>query len=589
MLTGTTDTFEPTKRSPWGLMGKGVSLIDRKAARESFHKFMLIAGPEKVRVRIALPIGEVLCKAAQSCFEQRRSIVLSAPFGIYKSAVFGSLPAWALGNDLGLRTATTSRDLNVSEGMVSKLGKTIVSRNFRAVFPDCVPDKAANSEAAKQMEIELAAQGQKRSVSPWRSGKFFVSRPDAVDDANASAEAVAFSGQALNRRIDYLIADDVENSESVRTLESRNRTYDLITNKWASRLWDDQSRGCMAVLSNCWHEDDIVHKLIKDPRFTTVFIYVSEDLTHFVCEVHHDPDLAEIIEGVPGVSRIDETTFNIPFPTDSEVYNVALLLEQQVNDPDFARKFQGKPASDKDRMFASWKERAKGGTVADIHGCQSMEMGLPVFSALERRRFVFAWGRDFAGGKSGGNLMTLWSLDAYGKIRPLEWHFADRMTSEDMEDIVTSGRSRGIMPLCIRCEDNATQKGWIEEIRLSLRRSGEWIVNLIENCTTGANKMDADVGLPSIEGLFRRHFIEWPEAMATDPYVGAAWRKAMGQFQTCPRFPRAGETPDAPMGAWFAIRGLIARGPSAIQQNSNGQRSNGPVALPGNTSRRIRF
>jgi hypothetical protein len=249
------------------------------------------------------------------------------------------------------------------------------------------------------------------------------------------------------------------------------------------------------------------------------------------------------------------------------VYSQEALNIKSAASPNFDCIYKFRAASDKDRMFPSWgRRRRHEGDVADAHGMKRTPEGLPDFRG--QSRFQFAWGIDFAHSSRKGNCMALFSLDRSGVYRPVEWHFFDRMTVGLIVDTIESARARGAYPATVRPEAVAIQGAMIEEIRIYARRVKVPWVERIEHHVTDAGKMNPEVGLPSIESMIALGNFEWPDGQRNCPVTGDSWQRAESQFATCPRFPQKGKTPDGPMAAWFATRGLRERANFATPQSS---------------------
>jgi hypothetical protein len=533
------------------------SLRDVIAARGSFLEFMRVCGPEKLRKEADESVFQFLCHATEAIFNARAKAVIAAPPGIWKSAVAMTFPVYAVARDANVRTVATTLNAKDTMKQVNDARSLLQSKDFRGCFPETKIDHIRERHQQRLGETEAASTGKTFTMNCW-----YVKRQES--DPNPSMEAVPYFGKALNRRIDFLIADDIETSETARTLEGRDRTYTTLMTKWMSRLVDVRSRGAALVLSNCWHEDDLIHRLKRDGDFISIWIYCSERFDGFTIEVSGDKEniLLPALSQVPGIARRTDGTWSCPFPSDSDEYSFGSMVKKQQVDPYFACKFFFRPMSDKDRMFPSWhSRRIHPGTVAGMFPESIDRGGLVEFPPHVRQRYAFAWSLDMAGGKRLGEMLKCVNVDSNGVYRPIEIYYSENFTLDQIISIIESARARGIIPCTFRMEDNAAQKKVVTEMQITANKRALAWASIIEPHHTGTDKMDAQHGLPSIELLIREGKYEYPQGMESLPgEIGEHWRRFASQMANCPRFPRPNETPEAPMTTWFCIKGLRERG-----------------------------
>lgn len=92
----------------------------------------------------------------------------------------------------------------------------------------------------------------------WASTSFTVDRTTIRRDP--SVIAVGLTGQFLGARLDGIVIDDVDTSETVLTPELRDTTERVVRTKALTRLSED---GWAVAIGNVWHEDDLMHRLVK--------------------------------------------------------------------------------------------------------------------------------------------------------------------------------------------------------------------------------------------------------------------------------------------------------------------------------------
>lgn len=528
-------------------------------ARTSFSGFQKRIARGRGNAEFATePIAIAQERMIEWCFERGKHIAIGAPPGIFKSYTARNFLCWRLGVNPLTRTIITSLNLSISSGAVSSCRNMVGRQRFCRVFPDVELDTDRNRKAKEEAKKEAgASQGN-------RQEKFYLL--NSAGDPDAAMEAVAFYTPALNRRVDVGLFDDIESGETVRSLATREKTYKTLMDKWVNgRLIHPQGKGVAIVLSNCWHEDDIIHRLQKSPEFASMWVFVTEDLSEFEIQLFNCPDdnpLAESCrdpERAFGLRRIGPSMFRCPFPSESEIYSVEGLREKQASTPNFDSIFRFIAMADEDRMFSSWGARKRfDGDIAMAHRTEFLDGFRLSINRQQATRFSFAWGYDIAAAARKGEVLSLWSVDLNGIFRPVYVRFANRITPDDLIETIEAWRQAGVHPVSVRIENNATQQKLVEIIQIETERRGlEW-QGLIEAHTTGANKYSAD-GLPGVEVLIKQGRIEWPIRMATMPGVGEHWTRLETQFQSCPAIPARGETPDGIMSSWFAIKGLQER------------------------------
>ncbi len=150
---------------------------------------------------------------------------------------------WELGRNPNTRVAIVSNTNGQAQKIVRAIAGYIErSEELRQVFPDLRQNPAG----------------------PWTSTQLTVVRRGQPKDP--SVQAAGVHGSIVGARIDLLILDDILDYENTRTQSQRDDVWDWIHSTLLGRL-TDQSR--VIVVGNVYHRDDFLHRLEKNPVWTT--------------------------------------------------------------------------------------------------------------------------------------------------------------------------------------------------------------------------------------------------------------------------------------------------------------------------------
>ena len=150
---------------------------------------------------------------------------------------------WTLGRDPNARCVIVSNTAAQATKIVRSIGGYLErSPELREVFP-----KLKKSE-----------------TGPWTSTQLTVSRRGAPKDP--SVLAVGVHGSIVGARIDLLIMDDLLDYENTRTQAQRDDLWDWIHSTLFGRLTENSK---VIVVGNVYHRDDFLHRLEKNPIWST--------------------------------------------------------------------------------------------------------------------------------------------------------------------------------------------------------------------------------------------------------------------------------------------------------------------------------
>lgn len=176
-------------------------------------------------------------------------------------------------------------------------------------------------------------------------------------------------------------------------------------------------------------------------------------------------------------------TMRLPDVPVWEHWDAERLAKEKLENPRaFARGFQMKAFTDDERMFPSFHTCFTPG----ISTGEIARRGLPVFAGV-----------DLAGQRRPGNVIFVAALDTLTQRRyPLEV-LTGNWTSPDTAKHLAGVNVRHPNLRFIMVENNGYQQAIIDWIKSSPVDHSFWYK--IESFTTGANKMKAEIGLPSLE------------------------------------------------------------------------------------------
>lgn len=140
---------------------------------------------------------------------------------------------WRIGKDPGTAIAILSNTGAMAAKIVSSLKQYIASSpELHDVFPHLKP-------------------GEK-----WAEYAFTVDRTTFRKDP--TVQAIGLTGNIVGTRLDGLVVDDLDDMDTVRTLEAREHTQQWVRKQALTRMNAD---GWCVMIGNVWHEKDTMHTL----------------------------------------------------------------------------------------------------------------------------------------------------------------------------------------------------------------------------------------------------------------------------------------------------------------------------------------
>lgn len=491
----------------------------------------------------------------EDCLSQRRHLSLTAPPGLGKSSLARMLMLYSIGKLNHLRTCVISADKSDASNAVNLCRSIVLSPGYKNVFPGVEPD----------IERSMDAKG-------WKMGEWSLkTKLGQRKDPTMRAWAAQPKGEAI--RVDMLLADDVvtqktfEGAVHERIVKAFHSTW--IEGRLANGGW-------CCYLQNVRGHHDLLHRLKTSPKFTSVWIGVTEDATEFFIKVWNPPKRMAIMEDPEafGITKVDPEIENDPasfmgtfaFPPRPEWTKERMdSIERNA----YLTMYRLKGLDPTGLLIPSWHKRTTiDTTAAGLIGVQEVD-GLPLLGDLDRHRLIISAGFDIAGQHRRGMAFWILAKDRNGDVYPLEfWQIKGGL--EEVISRIESAWQRGLRFTVLQVESNGVQTTILDAIRsLARRQSFEWQGRIVP-FHTGSNKYDIQLGLPALDVEFQTGTIKWPGRMAqlgqrvgdttTQHAVGEAWTLFETGIAHLTRDASRNTTPDGLMAFWFAHDGLRRTG-----------------------------
>lgn len=228
-----------------------------------------------------------------------------------------------------------------------------------------------------------------------------------------------------------------------------------------------------------------------------------------------------------------------------------LLREREENTRSFSRGFQMRAFTDEERWFPSFRDCYSHGVVLG----EIARRGWPVYAGV-----------DLAGQKRPGNVIFVAALDPEKHLRyPLEI-LRGNWRSPEVARLLNELNQRYPTLRLIHVENNGYQQALIDWIQAvdSGPRGGMAYWYKIEPFTTGANKADPQLGLPSLEIEFKKRMWVVPrdEYAGHDPGCQCSWCVWDAEVRDYPH----GQQTDTVMAMWFCREAMAKEGALNVGQ-----------------------
>jgi hypothetical protein len=546
----------------------------RKACQEDFNTFaeylLVDRGGEKLPPSAySRLLGDVLVWAKSS----GKHLGHMGPPGLGKSTIMGAFFVWSLGLDPTMATVVISAESRPAENRVALCRRLVTLSRYRNVFPNVKPDLHRGD-----MKREDGAEG----AMGWRCNAFYFANVEQGPDPAMSASAAVPKTEA--RRVNMLLGDDLMSRTVANSAAMKKEIIGATKDTWLMGRLSNGGWAC--VTHNCWIDDDLLHDLKDDTRFAHLWCGVDpsgdcERMFVWIKSAGQNHPLAVNpakydARPVPAPAGWD-AAYSIPLPPGRKEWaadHLRSLRDNPKTSASFGQLFGLRAVQPEDLVFPGWAGRARVEcTAAEALKMRSDGQGFPIATELDRaQRFVFAAGLDLSGATRDGTVLTVIARTRDRRIIPI-FHRRYRDILEVIKD-VQHLHDNGIHFIRFAVENNAVQSQIVGVMKADQAgRAYPWR-HRVQGFQTGRQKMDPDVGLPSMDALIRGGEIVWPAGECHNPANAKAedwrrWDREMGSL-TRDEVRAKGNTPDSVMSFWFALSALTGRGMAggAIEKGS---------------------
>ncbi len=510
------------------------------AARNSFRSYLYTIGRNRKGGKLSpSPYSYMLADCLQYCWEKNKHLAHMTPPELGKSTTIRLFFTWILGKDPTLSTAIMSSDEDLSRGQVGVCRAICLNPGYSQIFPEVDPD------------IDKSKSGQ-----GWAKGGFyFKNATQATDPTMASMPVV---GMGTGQRLNCLYADDIISMTIAASPAVRDRYSKAAIERVESRVG---TNGIGIITHNCWHRDDLIHRLEQDQRFVQLRVGVSDDCESLFVRIKNAPPDFPVVAD-PGkyeceARNVEEDGFDLefrmPLPAGSEKYTAENLREIMNNQPVMFREQYRMIASDPDDlMFPAWPLRqSRQCTAAELLRLPVNDLGEPMGNDMAAMRLRGYLGIDPAGKKRKGTALAYLAVDGGGQIMPGILRLG-RYTDHELAFIIQAIWESKLPITEILVEDNAVQSRIIDTLgSIARERNMPWWGRIVP-FTTGTNKRDPVHGLPLLNTMIHNGQFLWPE-LESRQKDRQAWTALETALATTPK-EIVGGTSDILMATWFAAQ-----------------------------------
>lgn len=334
----------------------------------------------------------------------------------------------------------------------------------------------------------------------WTSQKIFVER-SAVGMKDPSVEAKGVLSTGSGGRADDLIFDDpVDLRNAIQNSALRQSVISAIDNVWVNLLDPD---GRIIYICTLWHKADATHVLMKRGKFKMLFYRIGDNFEPIWVSKWGAKELKDRCEKI-GLRN-------------------------------FQRGFQNKPLMDEESIF-----RNIGQYKNEVESLEKIQPEWPCFLGVDLATLKK---------KSNFNVLFTLALSPQGKRYPKEIvrrRMGGIETAREVVNAFLRHRHQIIM-----VENNAYQDVFLEWVKYYCEKEGKQVALPLKSYTTGKQKMDPNIGLPSLAAEIDNGYWEILMGGEHGPTCRCAFCVWIQEMLDYP----IGEYDDTVMGCFFAKEG----------------------------------
>jgi hypothetical protein len=506
---------------------------------------------------------------------QGRHASIITPPGLGKSSLARVLFTRAIGQQPSLRTVVTAADVGVATNSVTLCREIVTSQQYMDVFPNVKPDYERSKDARG-----------------WRMSQWFLRTPGQRSDPTMQAVAETPKGEAI--RVDMLLADDM-----VTEATCEGAVHEKIVNAFF-KTWIEgrlSNGGWCVYQQNVRRKGDLAHRLVQHPKFTSVWIGLTDDCERLFVKVWNPPpgwdhylktsDLTGFRVEEVGAGEGDyppARMYSMPLPDRKGWTPERLRLIDTRSRLQLYHLNAGDPAGLMMPHFLTRRGEPK--TVTQMMQLEGQEVGgLPVMTDRDRLRYVLAMGVDLGPeSRDGAMSINIGAKDVNGVRYPVEVD-SGRWTLGALVNRIDQSWRRGIRPSIILVENNGLQTVIVRAIQ-DMSANGydfEW-AHLVVGHHTGTQKWSTQIGLPALDVLFEQGVYKWSNVESTRSEFAhhQRWLALEMHLSQLTKQSARAATPDDVMAFWFMDTGL-QRFSAAVAGRQNASLLTGS-SLGGHTS-----
>ena len=423
------------------------------------------------------------------------------------------LAPWGFGKSVQVAIAETLRIVgsnpNVRIKIVNAIDQYAVDRvktlrnyiehslEYQSVYKEVITfDPTTNEKIAKKL-IE-------KGEGDWSAHRIYVKRESMSIDPTIEARGITSTG--ISGRADVIIFDDPIDIDSVTSEKARAEARLSYRNVWMSRLVDT---GFVMYICTRWHDEDLTKEIIDSEQYSTLIQRISDDF--------------KSIEQERICGRVSEELAPLP---ECSFFNSDALKKRrnEIGEQAYNRGFRQSGTTQDDLLFKNFKSKIiRGIPIPKPVRCYT---GVDLSSATRAGNVIVTVGTNEDASKK-------WVVD----VRRKKWSSPE--VAEQIKEVYEK-----FNPIIVMVENNAYQ-GAIIEWMTTKGYSGI----PIQAFTTGKQKSDALIGLPSLDVQFERGMWQF---YVPDHELGCQcpWCQFVREMSQYP----VGITSDCVMGFWFAER-----------------------------------